>query len=94
MLPKNAVHVKCMEAEDIANELKLSYAKALVGYKHKGKNISPIYDGIVVHEQNAEIIIEKSESKRLEKEKNDINRLWRNFAINVEKWNQIKKNFG
>ncbi|KAJ3196673.1 hypothetical protein HK101_008127 [Irineochytrium annulatum] len=61
MLPIGAVHLRGTFLEEIAKSLGVDYAKAVVGFKFTNGMAYPTIDGIIVHEDMADVFKESKE---------------------------------
>jgi xeroderma pigmentosum group C-complementing protein len=56
MLPRGAVHVVDAGSAAVAKKLGIGYAKAVIGFNHTRQGAVPIMQGIVVEQENEQLI--------------------------------------
>ncbi|SCV74639.1 BQ2448_7668 [Microbotryum intermedium] len=58
MLPDGAVHLTSKQAAKCAKALGFDYAEAIVGFEFRQRRANPIINGVVVAQENADILIQ------------------------------------
>ncbi|SGY84410.1 BQ5605_C009g05695 [Microbotryum silenes-dioicae] len=58
MLPDGAVHLTSKQAAKCAKTLGFDYAEAIVGFEFRQRRANPIINGVVVAQENADILIQ------------------------------------
>jgi xeroderma pigmentosum group C-complementing protein len=86
MLPAGASHIRIAGIHKVARKLGLSYAPAMVGWDFHSGHCCPVIDGIVVAQENEEVLMEawrQEEQMAIERE------IKKREARALERWRKI-----
>ncbi|KAL1985310.1 hypothetical protein VTN96DRAFT_7988 [Rasamsonia emersonii] len=101
MVPKGAVHIPWNGTVRICRKLGIDYAEAVTGFEFGSKMAVPVIEGVVVAEENAELVKDawraeqqaKREKERLQQEKR-ILQTWRKFLMGLRIAERVRAEYG
>ncbi|OAV99968.1 hypothetical protein PTTG_01427 [Puccinia triticina 1-1 BBBD Race 1] len=101
MLPKGAKHLPYKGIAKIAKQLKISYADAVVSFEFHRNRATPVIDGIIVPELEAEFVLdaywtsaEAQEVKELEKLEERCLKRWKKLIIGLRIRQRLQREYG
>ncbi|KAF1940454.1 Rad4-domain-containing protein [Clathrospora elynae] len=101
MVPSGAVHVPLRGTARICRKLNIDYAEACTGFEFGKQRAVPVLTGVVVAEENEDLLIdawevEEVEKVRKEKDKREklVLGLWRKFASGLRIIERMKAEYG
>ncbi|USP74705.1 uncharacterized protein yc1106_01979 [Curvularia clavata] len=101
MVPKGAVHVPLKGTARICRKLNIDYAEACTGFEFGKQRAVPVITGVVVAEENEDMLIdaweaEEAEKQRKEREKREkfLLGLWRRFTSGLRIVSRMKEEYG
>ncbi|OBT62787.1 hypothetical protein VE03_07691 [Pseudogymnoascus sp. 23342-1-I1] len=101
MVPKGAVHIPLRGTTRICRKLGIDFAEAVTGFEFGARMAIPIISGVVVAEENEEMVIEhwrEYEAERLRKEDDKRTKaalgMWRKFLMGMRIVKRVREEYG
>jgi xeroderma pigmentosum group C-complementing protein len=101
MVPVGAVHIPRRGTMKICKRLGIDYAEAVTGFEFGARMAIPIVTGVVVAEENYEMVIEeweKDEAERIRKEDEKTRKtaigMWRKFLMGLRIVERVREEYG
>ncbi|KFY18785.1 hypothetical protein V493_08347, partial [Pseudogymnoascus sp. VKM F-4281 (FW-2241)] len=101
MVPKGAVHIPLRGTTRICRKLGIDFAEAVTGFEFGARMAIPIISGVIVAEENEEMVIEhwrEYEAERLRKEDDKRTKaalgLWRKFLMGMRIMKRVREEYG
>jgi xeroderma pigmentosum group C-complementing protein len=101
MVPKGAVHVPLKGTARICRKLNIDYAEACTGFEFGKQRAVPVLTGVVVAEENEDMLIDAWETEEAEKARKEAEKreklvlgLWRKFASGLRIVERMKAEYG
>lgn len=101
MVPKGAVHIPLRGTTRICRKLGIDFAEAVTGFEFGARMAIPIISGVVVAEENEEMVIEhwrEYEAERLRKEDDKRTKaalgMWRKFLMGMRIMKRVREEYG
>ncbi|KFY27639.1 hypothetical protein V491_00814 [Pseudogymnoascus sp. VKM F-3775] len=101
MVPKGAVHIPLRGTTRICRKLGIDFAEAVTGFEFGARMAIPIISGVVVAEENEEMVIEhwrEYEAERLRKEDEKRTKaalgMWRKFLMGMRIMKRVREEYG
>lgn len=101
MVPKGAVHIPLKGTARVCKKLGVDFAEACTGFEFGKRRAVPVLTGVVVAEENEDLVIDAWEADEAEKRiKEESKReklvlsLWKKFALGLRIVERMKKEYG
>lgn len=101
MVPQGAVHIPLRGTTRICRKLGIDFAEAVTGFEFGARMAIPIISGVVVAEENEEMVIEnwrEYEAERLRKEDEKRTKaalgMWRKFLMGMRIMKRVREEYG
>ncbi|KFY69516.1 hypothetical protein V496_00193 [Pseudogymnoascus sp. VKM F-4515 (FW-2607)] len=101
MVPQGAVHIPLRGTTRICRKLGIDFAEAVTGFEFGARMAIPIISGVVVAEENEEMVIEhwrEYEAERLRKEDDKRTKaalgMWRKFLMGMRIMKRVREEYG
>ncbi len=101
MVPVGAVHIPLRRTKEICKRLGIDYAEAVTGFEFGAKMAVPVITGVVIAEENEEMVIEqweKDEAERARKEDEKRTKaalgMWRKFLMGMRIVERVREEYG
>jgi xeroderma pigmentosum group C-complementing protein len=101
MVPKGSVHVPLKGTARICRKLNIDYAEACTGFEFGKQRAVPVLTGVVVAEENEDLLIDAWEVEEVEKQRKKRDKqekfllgLWRRFASGLKILARMKDEYG
>lgn len=101
MVPQGAVHIPLRGTTRICRKLGIDFAEAVTGFEFGARMAIPIISGVVVAEENEEMVIEhwrEYEAERLRKEDDKRAKvalgMWRKFLMGMRIMKRVREEYG
>lgn len=101
MVPQGAIHIPYNGTVRVCRKLGVDFAEAVTGFEFGSKMAVPIISGVVVAEENAELVVDawradqkaRREKERLQQEKR-ILQTWRKFLMGLRIAERVRAEYG
>lgn len=101
MVPRGAVHIPLRGTVRVCKKLGIDFAEAVTGFEFGARMAIPIISGVVVAEENEEMVMEqwcKDEAERLRKEDEKRTKaalgMWRKFLMGMRIMKRVREEYG
>jgi xeroderma pigmentosum group C-complementing protein len=101
MVPVGAVHIPRRRTKEICKRLGIDYAEAVTGFEFGARMAVPIITGVVIAEENEEMVLEeweKDEAERARKEDEKRTKaalgMWRKFLMGMRIVERVREEYG
>jgi xeroderma pigmentosum group C-complementing protein len=101
MVPEGAVHIPRRRTKEICRKLGIDYAEAVTGFEFGARMAIPIITGVVIAEENEEMVMEqweRDEAERARKEDEKRTRaalgMWRKFLMGLRIVERVREEYG
>ncbi|KFY13208.1 hypothetical protein V492_03432 [Pseudogymnoascus sp. VKM F-4246] len=101
MVPEGAVHIPLRGTTRICRKLGIDFAEAVTGFEFGARMAIPIISGVIVAEENEEMVIEhwrEYEAERLRKEDDKRTKaalgMWRKFLMGMRIMKRVREEYG
>jgi xeroderma pigmentosum group C-complementing protein len=101
MVPVGAVHIPRRRTKEICRRLGIDYAEAVTGFEFGARMAVPIITGVVIAEENEEMVLEqweKDEAERARKEDEKRTKaalgMWRKFLMGMRIVERVREEYG
>ncbi|VUC33411.1 unnamed protein product [Clonostachys rosea] len=101
MCPEGAVHVPFREAIKVCKKIGIDYAEAVVGFEFGHRMAVPVIQGVVIAEENHEMLMEELEKHEVERQRKENEKRrkaalgkWRKFLMGLRIVERIRQDYG
>ena len=101
MVPVGAVHIPLRRTKEICRRLGIDYAEAVTGFEFGARMAVPIITGVVIAEENEEMVLEqweRDEAERARKEDEKRTKaalgMWRKFLMGMRIVERVREEYG
>ncbi|UPX20665.1 uncharacterized protein EKO05_0010891 [Ascochyta rabiei] len=101
MVPKGAVHIPLRGTARVCRKLNINYAEACTGFEFGKQRAVPVITGVVVAEENEEMVINAWEVEEAEKARKEVEKrqkfvlgLWKKFYSGLKIVQRMKDEYG
>lgn len=101
MVPKGAIHIPLKGTARICRKLNIDYAEACTGFEFGKQRAVPVITGVVIAEENEDMLIDAWEIEEAEKQKKERDKrekfllgLWRKFASGLRIVDRMREEYG
>ncbi len=101
MVPKGAVHIPLRGTARVCRKLNINYAEACTGFEFGKQRAVPVITGVVVAEENEQLVIDAWEVEEAEKARKEVEKrqkfvlgLWKKFYSGLKIVQRMKDEYG
>ena len=101
MVPKGAVHIPLKGTARVCRKLNINYAEACTGFEFGKQRAVPVITGVVVAEENEQLVIDAWEAEEAEKARKEAEKkqkfvlgLWKKFYSGLKIVQRMKDEYG
>ncbi|KAJ4330920.1 hypothetical protein N0V87_009594 [Didymella glomerata] len=101
MVPKGAVHIPLRGTARVCRKLNINYAEACTGFEFGKQRAVPVITGVVVAEENEDLVIDAWEAEEAEKVRKEAEKrqkfvlgLWKKFYSGLKIVQRMKDEYG